>query len=118
MVDGRTAGRGVVVGGGGADQRPLGFLLGAVGVIVLDDVVLSAEQGDDGWGGRLQLRKWRQSQMQEREEKGVVICVWQKYDHKLSQNITNDHKRHTTTNESGKQMQNEYREEQQPKRPK
>lgn len=48
VVDGRAAGRGVVVGGGGADQRPLGFLLGAVGVVVFDDVVLSAEQGDDG----------------------------------------------------------------------
>lgn len=31
------------------DQRPLGFLLGAVGVVVFDDVVLPAEKGDDGW---------------------------------------------------------------------
>lgn len=48
MVDGRAARRGVVVGRGGPDQRPLGLLLGAVGVVVLDDVVLAAEEGDDG----------------------------------------------------------------------
>lgn len=52
VVDGRAGGRSVVVGGRGANQRPLGFLLGAVGVVVLDDVVLSAEEGDDGYGGR------------------------------------------------------------------
>lgn len=48
VVDGRAGGRGVVVGGRGAHQRPLAFLLGAVGVVVFDDVVLSAEEGDDG----------------------------------------------------------------------
>lgn len=47
VVDGRAAGRRVVVGSC-ADQRPLGFLLGAVGVVVFDDVVLPAEEGDDG----------------------------------------------------------------------
>ena len=49
MVDGRAAGRGGVVGGGGADQRTLGLILTAAGVVVFDDVILSAEQGDDGW---------------------------------------------------------------------
>ena len=48
VVDGRAAGGGVVVGGRGSDQRPLGFVFAAVGVVVLDDVVLSAEEGDDG----------------------------------------------------------------------
>lgn len=48
MVDGRAARRGVVVGGAGLDQRPLGLFLGDVGVVVLDDVILPAEEGDDG----------------------------------------------------------------------
>lgn len=48
VVDGRAAVRSVVVGGSGAHQRPLGLVLGAVGVVVFDDVVLSAEEGDDG----------------------------------------------------------------------
>lgn len=52
VVERRAAGRGVVVGGGGSNQRPLGFLLGAVGVVVFDDVVLPAEESDDGWGAQ------------------------------------------------------------------
>lgn len=49
VVDGRASRRGVVVGGAGLHQRPLGLLLGTVGVVVLDDVILPAEEGDDGW---------------------------------------------------------------------
>lgn len=56
VVDGRAGGRGVVVGGGGSDQRPLGLLLGAVGVVVFDDVVLPAEEGDDGWRRQKEVR--------------------------------------------------------------
>ena len=57
VVDGRAAGRSVVVGGGGADQRPLGFVFAAVGVVVFDDVILSAEQGDDGWSTKTNTQK-------------------------------------------------------------
>lgn len=57
VVDGRAGGGRVVVGRGGADQRPLGLLLRAVGVVVLDDVVLTAEERDDGCGGRGERRR-------------------------------------------------------------
>lgn len=56
VVNGRAGGR-HVVGGGGVSQRPLGLLLGAVGVTVLDDVILSAEERDDGWSDEVGERK-------------------------------------------------------------
>lgn len=68
VVDGWAAGWSVVVGGSGADQRPLGFVLGAVGVVVFYDVILSAEEGDDSLG-------WRMTRTWGGEEKTMWKCL-------------------------------------------
>jgi len=49
VVERRAAGLRAGVRRRGSNQRPLGFVFAAVGVVVFDDVILTAEQRDDGW---------------------------------------------------------------------